>query len=439
MAINQRLARTTSNSEVIALVDGDDKIAKEQSQNAILTRKLVSVFALLAILFVIHVERIRKSHDLLAIGLPASMFGSERENDETYELYPFLVSPEDVSASVSSSISGTASAKVLSTPTLPAFPINHELENCNLAYVPSGSPRGQKNDWRPKFWIPSFPGSGASNPTNKGDLLREIVTGIFVGNGKGNWGKPVKDYHVSMKDRLKHCSGISETVGCTTNHPLVTVKTERNKRDFHSETIVSLRNPATVIPASFAYKNIAYHDATKQHSIEKWREMRDLYWRGSLENWIELINFWRGTPDESSNYFTTVYVAFEDIVTTDASRGIAKIKELSDAVSGRKKGGKTKKGFFDTTISDDDYKCLWYKTAKNEWERQQTIIGDYIPPYTQHQKDEMVDDLKIFANEIESDPFRGNLDVALVSLLRRYILQIEEYMLVEEPQTEEER
>lgn len=437
MAINQRLARTTSNSEVIALVDGDDKIAKEQSQKAILTRKLVSVFALLAILFVIHVERIRKSHDLLAIGLPASTFGSERKNDETYELYPFLVSPEDVSASVSSSRSGTVLKKVLSTPTLPAFPINDELENCNLAYVPSGSPLGKKDDWRPKFWIPSIPGSGASNPTNKGNLLREIITGIFVGNGKGNWVNPVKDYHVSIKNKLKHCNGVSETVGCTTNHPLVTVRTEWNKRDFRSETIVSLRNPATVIPAQFAYKSIAYRDAKKQDSIETWRNMRDLYWRDSFEHWIELIKFWRGTTDESSNYFTTVYVAFEDIVTTDASRGIAKIKELSDAVSGRKKDGKTKEGFFDTTISEDDYKCLWYKTAKNEWERQQTIIGDYIPPYTQHQKGKMVDDLNVFANEIESDPFRGNLDVALVSLLRRYILQIEKYVLVEEPQTEE--
>ena len=49
--------------------------------------------------------------------------------------------------------------------------------------------------------------------------------------------------------------------------------------------------------------------------------------------------------------------------------------------------------YFETTSSQDDTECIWYRTARNEWKRQQQIIGDYIPSYTTVQKDRMIQNL----------------------------------------------
>ena len=92
-----------------------------------------------------------------------------------YELYPFLVSQNLVEAY------GTASDAILSKPTLPKFPVISRLEECKLAYKPSEKPRAETSEWRPKFWLPSFPGSGSSNPAKKGDILRELIVGLFSG------------------------------------------------------------------------------------------------------------------------------------------------------------------------------------------------------------------------------------------------------------------
>ena len=51
--------------------------------------------------------------------------------------------------------------------------------------------------------------------------------------------------------------------------------------------------------------------------------------------------------------------------------------------------------YFETTSSQDDIECIWYRTARNEWKRQQQIIGDYIPSYTTVQKDMMIQKFNI--------------------------------------------
>jgi hypothetical protein len=365
--------------------------------------------------------------------MSGSTSGNSNSKNVDYELYPFLVSQEVVTSSV------IASDALLSNPTLPKFPVISRLEECKLAYKPSEKPRAETSEWRPKFWIPSFSGSGSSNPAKKGDVVRILIEGLFSGengNTSGSYLNPVKDFHVSIKKRLKRCKGVSETVGCTCSHPMTPVKPETQKDEFRSEAILSIRNPATVIPVMFANKNIAYHDATKQAPVKEWRNNRDRYFEGTFTHWMGMIKFWRGTAEESSYYFTRVYVPYEDLVTTIASKGVATIKELSDAISGRNNSGNKNENFFETSSSTQDYECLWYRSAKKDWEYQQQIIGDYIPAYTQAQKDRMVKELNDFADEVEKEPSRGEQDAALVSLLRRYANQIETYVRVEEPQEE---
>mmetsp|Transcript_13877 Transcript_13877/g.29200 ORF Transcript_13877/g.29200 Transcript_13877/m.29200 type:complete len:572 (+) Transcript_13877:208-1923(+) len=466
------------------------------------------------------------------------------EHEHEYELFPFLVDPSAVTAataatttSTSTNATTTATASttdlLLSTPTLPPFPVIERLEQCLLHYKPANTPRNNHNDqpgqeWRKMFWIPSYPGSGASNPTRKGDLLRSLVEGLFLGelvnranaNGNANanannagYGKPVKDFHMSMKGKdgknaLKRCSGISETIGCTSNHPVVDTRPLSQTRTVRPEVILPIRNPATVLPEYFTNKHVAYHKGKKQPPVEHWRANRDAYLDGSLKAWMDVIRYWRGAtaeataeatatakePSSSSStpppppppyYRVELYVPYEDIVTTDSVRGTDTVRRLSDLLSGRTTSTTSTatstatnttmqalsshpSSFFETSPWENDYECLWYRTAKQEWEREQTLSGDYVPKYTQSQKSMMVGNLTAYADEIEAEArqFGGNsgngrddkgdgdagtdtdtattptptplastraADAVLVSLLRRYADQIERFVLVEDP------
>ena len=409
--------------------DGYAKAAKPQQFQKCKSLTIMGLFSVIAlVLYVVHVNGIEDA-SLIFAGIPDSILSIVTSNTVDYELYPFLVDSEKVTTSVSEE-TGYPDSKILSKPTLPAFPVIDDLEDCVLEYKPADPPRKDASDWRPRFWIPSYPGSGSSNPTSKGDLLRDLISSLFGGEWgeQSGYGKAVKNFHMSIRNKLKRCKGMSETVGCSSGHPTVPTKPETQTDAFRKEVILPIRNPATVIPISYAYKNIQYHNAEKQVPEKEWKKMRDDYFEGSLGDWFNVIKFWRGMKKDSY-YFTKLYVPFEDLVTTDAAKGAVMVKKLSDTISGRFSNSDGEH-FFDTSTSERDYKCLWYRTAKNEWEREKTIIGDYIPPYTQDQKDKMVRDLRSFAVEIESDSFDGDQDAVLVSLLRRYADQIEKYVRV---------
>ncbi len=142
-----------------------------------------------------------------------------------------------------------------------------------------------------------------------------------------------------------------------------------------------------------------------------------------------------------------MFVPFEDIVTTDIVKGTNIVRNLSNALSGttiqnngsnkseeNSSNNNNQNEYFETATSKDDLECIWYHTAKNEWTRQQEIIGDYIPPYTAKQKDMMVQHLTMLANEIiqENKDLSDTPDLVLASLLHRYIHQIENYMTVDD-------
>lgn len=360
-------------------------------------------------------------------------------SENRYELYPFLVDPKAVSTAKLTRFLADNTKSVLATPTRPSFPVIQKLEICKVSMAPP-QPQRSKEDFRPMFWLPSFPGSGASNPAKQGDLLRPILEGLMLGEGdENNSMHPVKDFHVSVGSRLRRCRGLSETAACSSNHPVVPTTPEKQTEYFHREAIVAVRNPATAIPAFLAYKNIAYHKGTKQLEPDDWRDMRDKYFEGILNDWMGVLRFWRGTTKDDY-YKDPIWVPYEDLVTTDSTKGIAIIKELSDAISGRAahehqsdKVVVNTDVFYGTSTSEDDYECLWYRNAKSAWEHNQIVFGDYIPAFTKEQKDVMVARLSNFANEIEkenggSDNLR---DVALVSLLRRYANQIDRYVITE--------
>ncbi len=426
MAIVKRSTRIRE-AEGVALVDGGgprvDKLPKERSQNDSRLFKMGILFALLAVpLFV-------KMFAVEDVDSVVGMKGSVAKKKEDYELYPFLLSSKDIE------VSGAAA---YSKPTLPEFPVISRLEDCKLSYKPSDPPRNTNTEWRKMFWVPSFPASGAANPARKGDVVKEIIEGLFSGdegNVRGKYYNPVKEHHMSRRNSLKRCRGESETVGCESSHPISEVHLSGRENDFRPEVILPIRNPASSIPSFYAYKNIAYHDGTKQDSEDHWRNTRDKWAMRSFGKWMELVKFWRGTAEESSYYFTTAYFPFEDLMSTDPSKGIAAIKSLSDALSGRKVENGKDGDYFETSSSEEDYECLWYRAAKAEWERQKPIFGDYIPAYTKEQKDQMVSELKVYADEVEKDSFKGEQDTILVTILRRYAKQIELYVPVEKAQS----
>jgi len=485
--------RTTKTTTVIDENDAEDKLRQNsKTTEMIFVRKVSVVVIVLATLLFFSITKYnhdnnnngRNGFDLalsssilttegttpVTSPVAAAVETSSKENNNKdeqspsqqaqYELYPFLVDAATVK---------TSSSAINITNPFPSFPIISRLENCTLSFAPSEKPKSQEV-WRRIFWLPSFPGSGASNPSKKGDLLKQFIELISIGDNHNNkYGKPVKDYHMSMRNKLRRCQGISETIGCTNGHPMVPLKSLDQTKIFRPEVIIAIRNPATALPAFFTYKNIAYHKGSKQYSEDEWNSLRDSSFESILRSYFEIIKFWRGAYNENYNnndkkkyyYRTVIYVPFEDIVTTDIIKGTAVVRNLTNVlrsgsttgtikttnVNGNDNGNNSKNNdYFETTTSEDDIECIWYRTAKNEWERQQQIIGDYIPSYTTQQQKMMVQNLTLFANEIANELQQqeqnspGNIhndnnlndddtaDLALISLLRRYAYQIENYV-----------
>jgi hypothetical protein len=107
------------------------------------------------------------------------------------------------------------------------------LQNCSVSFVPP--PPRQESEWRRPLWIPSYPASGSASPSKQGDVVKDIIDrlfGMFVarcdvaldndcpfltqfhGPSSGKTGA-VKNYHSSVRNRLRRCKGLSETVGCS--------------------------------------------------------------------------------------------------------------------------------------------------------------------------------------------------------------------------------
>ncbi|KAL3904306.1 MAG: hypothetical protein SGILL_010119 [Bacillariaceae sp.] len=334
-----------------------------------------------------------------AASLPSSSSTIATDSDA---LYPFFSSSTD-----------GAISKV-------PFPTIPSLENCTVSFQPPPV-RKDESQWRKPFWIPSFSSSGASNPTNKGDLAKDLI-GKLTGLGDN---KAVKNYHMSMKKRLKRCHGVSETVGCTQGHPIVPIQPETQTQNFQPKAIVFVRNFVTAFPASLTDKNIAYHKAQSQNAISDFKKLRDEWYQSTFESWKGLLEWWSITSDTNKNpYQVAMYVPFEDLMTTDRSTGRQMLQKLSQVL---------RDGGFEAASSVDDLDCIWYGTVKEEWQRQQSIM-EYIPMYTASQKDWIVEHLQQYVQQVNGRAAKdnsGGSEGALATILKRYAEQVQDFANVE--------
>ena len=115
-----------------------------------------------------------------------------------------------------------------------------KYSSCTIAFKPP--PARNEADWRQPLWLPSMPGFGS------GHLMKNLVDSL-TGLNSGT-----KNYHASIKNRLKRCKGISETVVCTQAHPMVGTSPEKRTKQFQPPVIMAVRNFVTHFPSSHTYK-----------------------------------------------------------------------------------------------------------------------------------------------------------------------------------------
>jgi hypothetical protein len=284
------------------------------------------------------------------------------------------------------------------------FPVIPALENCTVSFQPPQA-RKEESQWRKPFWIPAFPSSGGSNPTNKGDLSKELI-----GKLTGLTNTPVKNYHMSIRKRLKRCHGISETVGCTQGHPIVPIQPETKTESFQPKAIVFVRNFVSAFPASLTDKNIAYHNAAGQNTVAEYTKLRDEWVQPTFDSWKNLLEWW----STSSAYDVAMYVPFEDLVTTHREKGRMIVEKLSIVLQ---------EGGFEVASSPEDLDCIWYTTIREEWIRQQSIMN-YIPRYTAKQRGWIMSQLRQYIQEVTQRGAKSS-DTALVAVLNRYLHALE--------------
>ena len=282
-----------------------------------------------------------------------------------------------------------------------------DLSNCTISFVPP-SPR-KESEWRKPLWIPSFPASGSASPSNQGDLVKELIDKL-TGSSSA-----VKNYHMSVRKRLKRCRGISETVGCSNAHPYVPVGPEKQQENFQSPVIFVLRNPATAFPASYTDKGIAYRNLKGQSDENEWRKIRDEYLEGTIKVWKQMINWWM----EADYYKIAIFLPYEQLV--DPRTGIRLLSQLANVL--RESG-------FDVAPTSD-LPCIWYQVATKEWERQKELTR-YVSGYTKPQKNFILKELEEFIKHLSSQKEKED---QLISILKEYLSQVQKDTRLDIPWT----
>eukprot|EP00934_Nitzschia_sp_Nitz4_P008648 Nitzschia sp. Nitz4//scaffold10_size219509//51969//53054//NITZ4_001409-RA/size219509-processed-gene-0.225-mRNA-1//1//CDS//3329532863//8638//frame0 len=293
-------------------------------------------------------------------------------------------------------VAGIASSQ---TTVLVTFPPSSSIEddktaatsmyaNCTVSFV--APPPRKQSDWRKPLWVPSLPASGSASPSRKGDIVKSMIDSMT--------GLTSKNYHMSMRGgKLKRCYGVSETPACSQGHPYVPVGPEDQTDAFQSDVIFVIRNFATEFPAGLTDKNMAYHGATGQATEHQWRKVRDEYFTQALQNWREMIQWWR----KADYYRVALYLPFEHLLTP--KKGPTLVQELANVYE--------RAGF--DVASSADIPCIWYQAVSGEWKRQKKLT-EYVPGYTQAQKDTMIHELRAQIEESKDDP-------NLVAILEDYL------------------
>jgi hypothetical protein len=224
-----------------------------------------------------------------------------------------------------------------------------------------------------------------------------------------------------MRNKLKRCIGVSETVGCTMGHPLVQVSLDQLHDKFQPSVIFGIRNFITAFPSWMTDKNIAYHKADGQNPPEGWTSLRDSYLESTFESWKSMIQYWALLDQEKGYYKLGFLLQYENIMTFDKAVAVRQIHDLSKFLN--------EVGGYDVTLDTDDMECIWYTTFKEEWTRQQSIMG-YVPPYTARQLEWIQQQIEQFLVELEGRKRKPSSPVIigqLIDILKGYQQQTRSY------------
>ena len=348
------------------------------------------------------------------------------------------------------------------------FPTVEYLENCTLQHEPP-LPRTDESTWRKPLWAPSYPSSGGSTPSKLnggGDLIKTIVEHL-TGRTDDKYPKinPVKNYHMSIRNKLRRCKGVSETILCTQGHPLVPVEPHKQTSNFQRPVILPIRNIASAFHTSLNDKAVAYHGSKGgQIDYRHWIETRDQYVNGTVTSWIALIHYWLGTStttaseknDNNTYYHIGLFLPWEDLMdvsplssstTTTSPLSFSMEKQSNIIQQGRgpqlvHKLAQTlvSLGYDDGTIaaSIQDATCVWYQVVKREWLRQQTDMKmTYLPTFTNEQIDYIILQMEQLLKQQEQyqqknsrspKPQTQVLDdsPSLIPILKRYLQQLQQ-------------
>ena len=243
-----------------------------------------------------------------------------------------------------------------------------------------------KEEWQKPIWFVTLHNSF---PDNAHRLLIRNLTLLFNGG---------KSFYTSMKGKLRHCIGDTETATCA-----ISDLPTKNFQNYSRKYMMYIRNPLTALPYSANMKDVKYHSLEGQMTVDKWRKTRDEWLTKMMEEWIGSIETWRKSPD----FDIGLYIVHEDLM--DPHKGPDVLREMAKIF--REAG-------FDT-IEDGKIPCAWLMSLGADNIQQHHMRGyeynDYIPGYTKKQKKFIIDKVTAYMAEV------GDSDKPLASILKRYI------------------
>lgn len=267
-----------------------------------------------------------------------------------------------------------------------------EFEDCQISFQPNGAP--EWTDKQKPIFIPTFPGLG-SDPILKGIITQ--LTGIPTS---------FRSYYAQGQG-FRRCQ--PHVVACSLGLTLGNMDSSKFDR-FSSQVIFPIRNPKTQMPAHFNMKAIMYHGVEGQIEEEDWRSNRDVWLSTVLGTWRDAIVEWNSLQKHNISF----YVPYEHLLNKD--RGPALVKRIAALLIDFG---------YSVATEDSDLKCIWYQNVGRTRLQQYHEVGyefnDYVPGYTQEQKEIMLDSIRNMTD------MYGSSDEQLYDILEEYRLSILEY------------
>ena len=253
-----------------------------------------------------------------------------------------------------------------------------------------------KDSWAKPIWF------AAMHHSFPDDIFRSLIQNLTNMNQGG------KSFYVSTRGTLKHCYGVTETAACSIGD----VPTKNFDR-YQDKYMIFIRNPTTSLPYGANMKSIKYHGLDGQMPIDNWRSTRKEWMEGLIDGWIQHISNWKQT-----SYQLGMYIVYEDLY--DYHKGPYVLKQMTQLL---------KEGGFHTIQTDLELQCAWLMSLGKEnivkYNERGYEFDDYIPGFTEEQKQMMIDKLSKYLEDMNGS------DVVLESILKGYIKAIENNIVID--------